>query len=246
MLQTFKNRLIAAVTGCSWRSLFRELPRSAVGRFYTGANVSILMSQDRSSAVWGSLRQWGSVRPGAVPAVIFHGFMRNHVVYNEEDTDLKSVFIDPELFFRGVVRGGGIDVRDGEPGYDFGKNVMFLKKEFDYTAKAAYYTDVFHELGHWTGSRLNRVFGKKGTLEYAREELVAEIYACQVCAVTGVSVTPAKTSIEYVKSWLDLFGSGEATEIFMDALRDSSTAFQHSLNFLGKDLSWSPRPKSRV
>jgi antirestriction protein ArdC len=70
-----------------------------------------------------------------------------------------------------------------------------------------YYSTLFHELAHATGheSRLNR----KGVAEvaafggetYAKEELVAEMGAAFLCAVSGIDNTlPASAS--YIQGWL--------------------------------------------
>ena len=49
----------------------------------------------------------------------------------------------------------------------------------------AYYSVLFHELGHWSGAeaRLNRQLGYSfGSPEYALEELVAELTSAFLCA----------------------------------------------------------------
>jgi antirestriction protein ArdC len=51
-----------------------------------------------------------------------------------------------------------------------------------------YYTTSFHEHAHWTGhkSRLARTFGRRGSDEYAFEELVAEFGSAFLCALLGL------------------------------------------------------------
>jgi antirestriction protein ArdC len=73
--------------------------------------------------------------------------------------------------------------------------------------RSAYYSTLFHELGHSTGhtSRLNRPdlghpFGSKG---YAREELTAELTAAMVCGVCAIDPDAQRIeqSAAYIASW---------------------------------------------
>lgn len=66
-----------------------------------------------------------------------------------------------------------------------------------------YYRTAFHELGHWTGheSRLDRKFGKTfGSVDYAKEELVAEMCAAFTCA--SLSIQPTVRHADYIGSWI--------------------------------------------
>ena len=69
----------------------------------------------------------------------------------------------------------------------------------DFISPAAYYATLFHELIHSTGheSRLNREgianANRSDDIRYAQEELVAEMGAAFLCALTGVE-TPDLTS----------------------------------------------------
>ena len=72
-----------------------------------------------------------------------------------------------------------------------------------------YYSTIFHELAHSTGhsTRLNRFTGKAanaafGSVEYSKEELVAEITAASVLnAIDMESANSFRNSAAYVKSW---------------------------------------------
>ena len=78
----------------------------------------------------------------------------------------------------------------------------------DFTDADGYYSTMFHELGHWTGNeqRLDRTFGKRfGDVQYAKEELVAELTAAFICASTGVSDSPREDHASYLKSWAAQF-----------------------------------------
>ena len=72
-----------------------------------------------------------------------------------------------------------------------------------------FYSTLFHELAHSTGheTRLNRFTGKAknaafGSVEYSKEELVAEITAASVLNAIGLdSANTVRNSAAYVKSW---------------------------------------------
>lgn len=76
----------------------------------------------------------------------------------------------------------------------------FQKEQF-------YYSTLFHELVHSTGSptRLEREEKKKrkswGDSFYAYEELIAEMGACYLCGEAGILYYNLKNSAAYIKSW---------------------------------------------
>lgn len=70
-----------------------------------------------------------------------------------------------------------------------------------------YYTTLYHEAVHSTGhsTRLDRkdAFGNGfGTEKYSKEELVAEMGAAMLAAVTGISDSVLDNSAAYVQGWL--------------------------------------------
>jgi antirestriction protein ArdC len=74
-----------------------------------------------------------------------------------------------------------------------------------YTDQINYYRTAFHELGHWTGhkTRLDRRLTTKfGTVDYAREELVAEMATAFVCASLGI--VPTVRHADYIGNWLQV------------------------------------------
>jgi len=100
----------------------------------------------------------------------------------------------------------GANVRHGggrafyRPGADFIQMPEFGAFE----SAEAYYATLAHEHVHWTGAgnRLKRQFGGRGTDDYAREELVAELGAAFVCALLGLSAEPRADHSAYIGSWL--------------------------------------------
>lgn len=69
----------------------------------------------------------------------------------------------------------------------------------------AYFSTLFHELTHWTGStnRCDRDLSTRfGSHAYAMEEMVAELGAAFLCAELGVSLEPRSDHAQYIASWL--------------------------------------------
>jgi antirestriction protein ArdC len=74
-----------------------------------------------------------------------------------------------------------------------------------YPDQINYYRTAFHELGHWTGhkTRLDRSLTTKfGTVDYAREELVAEMATAFVCVSLGI--VPTVRHADYIGNWLQV------------------------------------------
>lgn len=81
---------------------------------------------------------------------------------------------------------------------------MPLKKQFG--EASGYYGVLLHEMGHWTGhaSRLDRsLLGGKGTEEYAKEELRAEIASLMIGSRLKVG-RDFDQHAAYVKSWISI------------------------------------------
>ena len=72
-----------------------------------------------------------------------------------------------------------------------------------------YYATLFHELAHSTGhtSRLNREtcmkHGTYGSIDYCKEELVAEIATCFLCGEAGISNNTIDNSAAYIQFWVE-------------------------------------------
>lgn len=84
--------------------------------------------------------------------------------------------------------------------------VLPLVEQFDSIEE--YYSTAFHEMAHSTGheSRLNRLntLAAKGSNDYGKEELVAEITAAAVLNEAGIETAKTlKNSAAYIQSWRD-------------------------------------------
>ncbi len=96
----------------------------------------------------------------------------------------------------------------------------------------AYYSILFHETAHWTGSasRLDRLKSyDMRTKDYAFEELVVEIAACFLCSDLQISATLRPESASYIASWLKAFRDDKRL-IFKAASRaQAAVDFLHGL-----------------
>ena len=107
--------------------------------------------------------------------------------------------------------------------------ILMPKKE-QFKTQEGFYSTLFHELSHWTGhkSRLNRKKGnKKGSQDYAFEELIAELSASFICCHLGFEYSTQHSA--YIKDWLEVL-KGDKKAIF----KASSQAQKATEFILGK------------
>ncbi len=74
-----------------------------------------------------------------------------------------------------------------------------------FTSAAEYYSTLYHEGIHATGSanRIGRdLTGSFGTGSYSREELVAEVGAAMLCGIVGIENSTIENSAAYCQSWI--------------------------------------------
>lgn len=115
------------------------------------------------------------------------------------------------------VRATGAEVRHGFSGASYGRADdrirMPAPSQFTGTPTSspteAYYATLLHELMHWTGAphRLGRAQGASvGDLDYAFEELIAELGAAFLCSVFGIANSPRDDHAAYIAHWLEILG----------------------------------------
>jgi antirestriction protein ArdC len=94
------------------------------------------------------------------------------------------------------------------------------------TPAEGFYSTLFHELVHWSGSksRLDRdLSGRFGTEGYAVEELVAELGAAFLCADLGITPEPRADHAQYIASWLKVL-KDDKKAVFTAASKASAAA----------------------
>jgi antirestriction protein ArdC len=105
----------------------------------------------------------------------------------------------------------------------------------DKSASFNYYSVLFHELSHWTGHKSRtarfeknvKYFKDDTQLEYALEELVAEISANMLCMHFGLDKTINQNSIAYLKSWISRLQNDD--KFLLKALSQSAGASTYLL-----------------
>lgn len=143
------------------------------------------------------------------------GFLKRYTVFNADQCDgLDASFFEgveplPECetipHAETLIKATGADFRIGgdRAFYVPSKDFIQVPPQPAFFEQINYYRTCFHELGHWTGhtSRLERdMKGVKGSVPYAKEELVAEMTSAFVCA--ALSIVPTVRHTDYIGSWL--------------------------------------------
>ncbi|CAG9236976.1 Riboflavin biosynthesis intermediates N-glycosidase (modular protein) [Paraburkholderia tropica] len=125
---------------------------------------------------------------------------------------------NPEERAEQILRASGARVLHDQADrayYSVMSDEVHMPRRNQFPTPAAYYGTAMHELGHWSGheSRLNRNLGNSfGSVEYAKEELRAELASYFLGDRLGVQHDPANHAA-YVKSWIQVLRDDKA-EIF--------------------------------
>ncbi|MBY8829631.1 ArdC family protein [Hephaestia mangrovi] len=106
---------------------------------------------------------------------------------------------------RSLIEASGADFRigGGEAYYSPGGDYVAVPPQAAFGEPINWYRTALHELGHWTGhsTRLDRdQRGRFGSVDYAREELVAEMASAFACA--SLAIRPTVRHADYIASWL--------------------------------------------
>ena len=122
------------------------------------------------------------------------------------------------------------NINSNQPYYNFVKDFINMPIIGSFDNSDFYYSTLFHELGHWTGSktRLNREFPSKFADEkYSKEELVAEMTSAFLCAEMGIDNNDlANNSAAYLQGWINAL-KGDSKLIITAA-----SAAQKAFNFI--------------
>jgi antirestriction protein ArdC len=119
-----------------------------------------------------------------------------------------------------LIEATGADIRYGGDRAFYSPNGDFIQlpPKATFHSDGAYYETAFHELGHWSESRLDW----HGS--YAQNELIAEMAACFLAAELGVPNGEGLANhASYVKSWLDAM-RGDHNYIFRASSQASKVA----------------------
>ena len=150
-----------------------------------------------------------------------------------EVTDPVERLDHAERFFRNT----GAVIRHGGTQAFFSPSADYIQMPHFESFKdaASYYATLSHEAGHWTAGpgRVGRDLSRysKDKSERAREELVAELSSCFLCADLGIApeLDPRPDHASYLQSWLKVL-AGDKRAIFQAAAHaQRAVAYLHSL-----------------
>lgn len=173
------------------------------------------------------------------------GFNRFYTVYNVEQTTglIDRIPEEKTLDFQllqaceNIINGmpKRPEVRHGghRACYVPGIDVVNMPEKETFETVAAYYSTLFHEIGHSTGhlSRLNRKtltdLCPFGSTNYSREELTAETVAAILCGMAGIDNETVDNSASYIQSWLNRLQNDRG--MLVDAMKDAQRAVDYIL-----------------
>jgi antirestriction protein ArdC len=138
-----------------------------------------------------------------------------------------------DAFFRAtgaVIRHGG-----NAAFYAPGQDLIQMPPIEAFRDVESYYATLAHEEIHWAGAshRLNRDLSKYGKdrTERAREELIAELGSCFLCADLRIvpELEPRPDHASYLKSWLSVLANDKRAIFQAAAHAQRAVSFLHSL-----------------
>jgi len=96
------------------------------------------------------------------------------------------------------------------------------------TATEGYYSTLLHELAHWTGAKHRRDRFKDGSVDYAKEELVAELGAAFMCASFEIATLEKGSHATYIEKYLKMLK--EDNQAIFKAASEASKAFDYLMS----------------
>lgn len=154
-------------------------------------------------------------------ASLIEGISKNEIEKNNK--------IPTNLYFKRLISKLNINyLEEGSKAYYIpSKDTIVLPPSTNFLDKYSYYATQLHELSHATGNsnRLNRKLSNLNKIEYAREELIAEISSSFLMLKLNVQVNEKdyNNHKSYIQSWIQLLEDkpnelfkavGEANKIY--------------------------------
>ena len=125
----------------------------------------------------------------------------------EQDKDNQPLLSCEDLISKFIP--GLPEIRAGRPSYSPKEDIIYLPDKSAFKTSVSYYSTRFHETIHSTGAahRLNRpgVAGaiNFGSESYSFEELIAEMGAAFLSAMSGISNKTQENEAAYICAWLN-------------------------------------------
>jgi antirestriction protein ArdC len=221
---------------------------------YKGVNVPLLWLADCSSPYWATEKTWnemGGFVGTQMPVEIFfmsftkitrRPFYKSYKVHNLDHVlgcDHLRVFPFANAGFECepadnlFSSSGAKFVLSQQAWYDPLGDVVYCPSADYFESLIGYYTTKIHELVHWTGNskRLNRTFGaNRRAPEYAKEELVAELGTCFLCAALQIPerMEELPNHASYISKWHEQLSSDN--QVFFLACKEAQKATEFLLN----------------
>jgi antirestriction protein ArdC len=145
-----------------------------------------------------------------------------------------------DRFFRNtgaIIRHGG-----NHAFYAPGLDLIQMPPFETFKDAASYYATLSHEATHWTApaERVGRDLSRytKDKSERAREELIAELGSCFLCADLGIApeLEPRPDHASYLQSWLKVLAEDKRAIFQAAAHAQRATAFLHRLQPEGTEM----------
>jgi len=178
--------------------------------------------------------------------IIQKPFLRYYNVFNvQQFEDMPDKYLEPE--YRPTFTesekdqtaeelinntGAVIEYHTGNSCYYMPKaDKIVLCRPEQFKGSEAYYSVLFHELGHWSGheTRLNRdILNPFGSKEYAAEELVAEFFSAFMCADNGFT-SKITNNAAYIDSWLKVLKDDKKLALIASAKAQKAADYVYNL-----------------
>ena len=151
---------------------------------------------------------------------------KNNTDHSVELTEEKVKFIQQY-----ILNTGAVIKNAGSAYFSPAQDYIGIPEVSAFNTDVAYSSTLLHELTHWTGSekRLKRDFsGGFGSVEYSKEELVAEIGSAFLSAQLGVEKTVREDHAQYLNNWISIISDSEK------AMISAFSKAQKAVDFLNK------------
>lgn len=238
VLLLWSEQMSRGFTSSMWMTFKQALELgAAVRRGETGSTVVFASRFTKSEA---------DGKGGEIDREI--SFLKAYSVFNIEQIDglpehyhhHPEAALDPveriqqaDCFFRNtgaMIRHGG-----NQAFYAPGPDLIQMPPFEAFNDAASYYATLSHEATHWTApkSRVGRDLSRyaKDRSERAREELIAELGGCFLCADLGIvpELEPRPDHASYLQSWLKVLADDKRAIFQAAAHAQRATAFLHGL-----------------
>lgn len=126
----------------------------------------------------------------------------------------------------------------GEAFYRPSTHSVSIPSTNDFKTEVDYLNTLAHELAHSTHRvvRPNWVKGSFGSVDYAKEEVVAELGAVFICSMLGIEKKETSNHAGYIRNWLNIAKESDS-KFFNKAITEATKLAQYVWDVLYEDDS---------